>query len=90
MARLSEISQYDVGALQINGKIIGCEGIPYANFYQSPQEVLKNSGIVSNDSKLLVFRFHQNKYRLICKSDVEDGSILYILCFDFDHSAYHH
>jgi len=90
MEKLSEVSNYSLRDLYVKGAIQGCESIPYANFHENAQRAFNGSGIVSRDSKLIVFRFCQNKYRMICKVYPDDTSTLCVLGFDFDYSAYPH
>ena len=46
-----------------------------------------SDGTVSEDEKYLSFRFFSQKYRLLGR---KIGSVLYIVGFDFDYSAYNH
>lgn len=88
--RLQELSDYGIEKLMNMQKKQGCESIPYSDFYDSFKSVLNKVEVVSKDSKLWIFRFSSGNYRIIAKSNVLDGNILYIIGFDFDYSAYDH
>lgn len=45
---------------------------------------------VSPDTKMYVFRFHSEKYRIIGFKDSRCSNTLHIVGFDFDYSAYDH
>ena len=68
----------------------GLETLFYKSFSPAMQAVFRNTQIISGDSKLIVFRFCKGKYRMICKPDNELQSILHVIGFDFNHSAYEH
>ena len=72
------------------GKIAGCEPIPYKALSSSMQMICDGIEIISKDSSLSVFRFSQNDYRLLCKTDLDHSNLLYVVGFDFDYSAYDH
>ena len=88
--RLQELSCFGIDKLMYMQKTQRCESIPYINFDDSFKSVLDKIEVVSKDSKLWIFRFSSGNYRIIAKSNVLDGNILYIVGFDFDHSAYDH
>lgn len=54
------------------------------------RDYLKNSEIITKDSKEAVFRFGNQQYRLICKDDLNHPNLMHIIAFDFDFSAYNH
>lgn len=88
--KLQDLSSISVTEARDRGKQLGLEKIPYSMFDSSLQQICDGSGIVSKDSKLTIFRFYKNKYRLICKDDINHPNIMHILAFDFDFSAYSH
>lgn len=71
-------------------KVQGFEKLSYSMFNENFKTILDNSGIVSKDSRLTIFRFAQNDYRIICKEDIYQSNIMHIVGFDFDYSAYKH
>ena len=88
--RMSELSQINtIEALQ-RGKKSGLEKIPVNQLSKSMQDICKGIDIISNDSKLIVFRFYNHNYRLICKDDIIHPNLMYVIAFDFDYSAYNH
>ena len=85
---MSELSQINtIEALQ-RGKKSGLEKIPVNQLSKSMQDICKGIDIISNDSKLIVFRFYNHNYRLICKDDIIHPNLMYVIAFDFDYSAY--
>jgi len=89
-ARLGDLSTITMNEAKKRGKISGCEPLHYSRFNANFQGVLKGIDILSKDSVLSVFRFCQNDYRMICKTDITYPDLVYILAFDFDYSAYNH
>ncbi|MBR1736421.1 MAG: hypothetical protein IJ736_05325 [Firmicutes bacterium] len=61
--------------------------LEYGCFKESFQGILDGIPIISRDSKLTVYRFGKNNYRIICK---HKDNIMYVIRFDFDYSAYDH
>lgn len=90
IVRLKDLSSISATEARDRGKQLGLEKIPYSMCSTSLQQICDTSGIVSNDSKLTIFRFYQNNYRLICKDDINHPNIMHVLAFDFDFSAYSH
>ena len=88
--KLQILTSKSLPDLTLERKISGCETIPINNFKENARRAFMNSDIVSSDSSLVIFRFASQKYRIICKTAIDDNSILYILGFDFDFSAYNH
>jgi hypothetical protein len=88
--KLCELSTIDMNEAKTRGKISGCEPIPYKNFSKSFKKILAGTQVISKDSVLSVFRFCQNDYRLICKTDINHSNLLHVIGFDFDFSAYSH
>lgn len=67
-------------------KKTGYESIPFKQFTKSMQTSLKNTNIVSPDSKLDVIRV-TNQYRVIGKYLT---GVYYIIAYDINFSAYKH
>lgn len=67
-------------------KKTGYETIPYKQFTKSMQTSLKNTNIVSPDSKLDVIRV-TSQYRIIGKYL---AGVYYIIAYDINFSAYNH
>ena len=68
----------------------GYENIKLSMFKESFQGMAMRFDIISRDSTLRVFRFGQNKYRLITKPDINHQHLLYIIGFDTQYKAYSH
>ncbi len=90
LEKLKELSQIDLMTAQERGKISGCEKIKYSDLYEPMQNICKGTGIVTNDSKVTVYRFCNQNYRLICKDDINHSNLQHVIAFDFDFSAYNH
>lgn len=89
LKKINEISIVNMDALGLLPKEKGFETIPFRQFSNSVQNILSNTGIITNESKLTIFRFC-NSYRTICKQDSKAQNIFHIIAFDFDFSAYDH
>ncbi len=88
--KMAQLSEFTTEQCKQNGKISGCEGIPYVNFNQGFKSIIDNCEIISRDSKMSVFRFGNQNYRLICKTGIKDNNVLYIIGMDWNFSAYPH
>lgn len=88
--RMQELCNIDMNGAKQMGKISGCEPMPYKELSETIQKICDGTGIISKDSSLSVFRFNQNNYRMLCKTDINHSNLLYIIAFDFDFSAYDH
>ena len=87
--KLEEISKLTWRELQNRPKETGYEMIPISEFYinlDSIKEELK----LSDDSKIIVFRFNNQDNRLLGVRSQECSSILYIIGYDWDYTAYNH
>lgn len=89
-SKMKSLCQTDISAAYQVGKIQGCEPIPYCRLSETMRSICDTVEIISRDSSLLVFRFCQNDYRLLCKSDLNHPNLLHIIGFDFNFSAYDH
>ena len=67
----------------------GYEMIPISEFKIS-FESIKRELQLSDDSKIIVFRFNSQNNRLLGVRSKECNSILYIIGYDWDYSAYDH
>lgn len=84
--KLSEISKLTMLDFQDKPKKSGYEGLPISSFSINFSNIKNQLGL-SNDSKILVFRFHKEKCRLLT---VYKNEILYIIGYDWNFSAYKH
>lgn len=90
VSRMQALCCIDMNRAKRDGKIVGCEPIPYRMLSDTMQKICDGIEIISKDSHLSVFRFSQNNYRLLCKSDMNHSNLLYVVGFDFNYSAYEH
>lgn len=75
--------------LQNRPKETGYEMIPISEF-KINFDKLKKELKLSEDSKIIVFRFNNQKCRLLGVRSHQCSSILYIIGNDWDYSAYNH
>jgi hypothetical protein len=90
LSRLNELSQINAAEAHNLGKIRGMEKIPYSQLHKNMQQICDGTGIITKDSKIVVFRFNNQKYRLICKDDIMHPNLMHVIAFDFNYSAYDH
>lgn len=87
--KLQEISKLTWKELQNRPRESGYEMIPISQFkidLTSIKEELK----LADDSKIIVFRFNNQDVRLLGVRSQECSSILYVIGYDWDFSAYNH
>lgn len=87
--RLEEISNLTWIELQNRPKEASYETIPISQF-KIDLTSIKNDLNLSDDSKIIVFRFNNQNARLLGVRSQECSSILYVIGYDWDFSAYHH
>lgn len=87
--KLEEISKLTWNELQNRPRETGYEMIPISEFNINLEDI-KRQLKLSDDSKIIVFRFGSQKYRLLGVRSQECSSILYIIGYDWDYSAYDH
>ncbi len=87
---LQRVSQSSWEELRTKGKDNGgFETMELSNFKRSICSNIRQKNL-TNDTKLYVFRFGGNKYRLVGHKSYGCKAALHILGFDFDHSLYDH
>lgn len=87
--KLEEISNLTWTELQNRPKETGYEMVPISDFKINLENIKKDLNL-SDDSKIIVFRFNNQKCRLLGVRSQECSSILYIIGYDWDFSAYDH
>lgn len=87
---MEEVCCMTIAEVRSRAKSSGGEQIPCRALDDRVRHICKSTGIITDDSVLTVFRFCNQKYRILCKSDVVHSNLLYVLAFDFDYSAYNH
>lgn len=88
--RLYELSQITVTEARDRGKTAGLEKIPLKQMSNKIQSICIQENLATDETKLTVFRFGQQKYRIICKDDIYQPNLMHVIAFDFDYSAYNH
>lgn len=88
--KLEEISKITWEKLQNQPRQVGYEMIPISRFDINMDNIKKELDL-SDDSKIIVFRFGKGqRYRILGATCKECSSILYIIGYDWDYSAYDH
>ena len=87
--KLEEISQLTWKELQNKPRETGYEMIQISEFNVNLNDIKENLKL-SDDSKIIVFRFNNQKCRILGIPSTECNSILYIIGYDWDFSAYNH
>ncbi len=90
MDKLREWSKLTMLDLMMRDKRTGIESIPVKELSESLQNHMKECPIISEDSKIFVLRFNQQKARMLCKPDLQHSFILHVLAFDLNFTAYNH
>lgn len=87
--KYEEISNLTWKELQDRPREAGYEMIPISKFHINLDNIKKDLNL-SEDSKIIVFRFNNQDCRLLGVRSQECSSILYIIGYDWDYSAYDH
>lgn len=87
--KFEEISNLTWKELQNRPKETGYEMIPISEFNINLDNIKRDLKL-SDDSKIIVFRFNSQNCRLLGVRSQECSSILYIIGYDWDFSAYDH
>jgi len=85
--KIMQLSQHSFVELLNFGKGFSFETIPYEQFSIRLGITGKE---LSKETKLYVFRFKEQNYRVICFKSEIIPTLLHILAFDFNFSAYKH
>lgn len=88
--KLEELSRMTPSQAHLLGKVKGMEKIPYKQLSDNLKKVCDGIDIITKDSKLAIFRFGNQGYRLICKDDIMQSNLMHVIAFDCDFSAYNH
>lgn len=86
LCRLRELSKFTVLELMQQRKKQGYELINVNELTDSIQNHCERNH-VTKDSKVAIFRFSGQDYRMICHMV---DNVFHVLSFDFNHSAYDH
>ena len=87
--KLEELSNLSWLELQNRPRENAYEMIPISEFYINLEEIKAKLNLW-DDSKIIVFRFDNQNRRLLGIRSQECSSILYIIGYDWDYSAYNH
>ena len=88
-AKFQELSNLTWKELQNRPKQSGYETIPISEFKINLDNIKKDLEL-ADDSKIIVFRFNNQNSRLLGVKSAKCKSILYIIGYDWDFSAYQH
>lgn len=88
---LRSFSQSSWKELQLKRKQSGgYETIEYGEMKESIANSLPKEKNISDDTKLIVFRFGNNNYRMVGYKSNRCKAAMHVLGFDFDYSLYDH
>ena len=87
--KFEELSNLTWKELQNRPKQSGYETIPISEFKINLDNIKKDLEL-ADDSKIIVFRFNNQKSRLLGVKSAQCKSILFIIGYDWDYSAYKH
>lgn len=87
--KLEDISSITWKELQNRPRETGYEMIPISDFFINLDKIKEDLSL-SDDSKIIVFRFNNQKNRILGVRSQECSSILYIIGYDWNYSAYDH
>lgn len=88
--KFKELSNMRLIEFQNRPKSIGYEMIPLYEFNMVVDENTKRELDLTNDSKIIVFRFNKQKCRLLLIQSRKCPSLLYVIGYDWNYSAYKH
>ncbi len=87
--KFEELSNLTWKELQNRPKQSGYETIPISEFRINLDNIKKDLEL-ADDSKIIVFRFNNQNSRLLGVKSSQCKSVLYIIGYDWDFSAYRH
>lgn len=88
--KFEELSNTKLIDFQNKPKTVGYEMLPLNQFNLNIDSKTMNELKLTNDSKIIVFRFGKQKYRLFMVQSRMCPSLLYVIGYDWDFSAYNH
>ena len=88
--KFRELSNMRLLDFQNKPKSTGYEMLPLYELNISIDEEMKRELDLANDSKIIVFRFYKQKCRLLLVHSKKCPSLLYVIGYDWDYSAYKH
>ena len=88
--KLKELSNVKLVNLQNKPKTVGYEMLPLYELNVVIDERIRKELGLTNDSKITVFRFNKQKCRMLLLQSKKCPSLLYIIGYDWNYSAYKH
>jgi DNA-directed RNA polymerase beta' subunit len=88
--KFKELSNMNLLDFQNKPKSTGYEMLPLYELNVSIDEEMKRELELANDSKIIVFRFYKQKCRLLLVQSKKCPSLLYVIGYDWNYSAYKH
>lgn len=88
--KFKELSNMKLVDFQNKPKSTGYEMLPIYEFNFVIDEKLMKELSLTNDSKIIVFRFNKQNCRLLLVQSKKCPSLLYIIGYDWNYSAYKH
>lgn len=88
--KLEELSKTKLVDFQNKPKSVGYEMIPLNQFKLKIDSNTMKELKLTNDSKIIVFRFGKQNYRMFMIQSKVCPALLYLIGYDWDYSAYDH
>ena len=88
--KFRELTSMKLVDFQNKPKTTGYEMLPLYEFNVAIDEELKEELELENNNKIIVFRFNKQKCRLLMVQSKKCPSLLYVIGYDWNYSAYKH
>lgn len=88
--KFKELSNVKLVDFQNKPKSVGYEMLPVCELNVVIDERTKKELELTNDSKIIVFRFNKQKCRMLLVQSKKCPSLLYVIGYDWNFSAYKH
>ena len=88
--KFKELSNMKLLEFQNKPKSTGYEMLPIYQLNMEIDEQIRKELELTNDSKIIVFRFNKQKCRMLLVQSRKCPSLLYVIGYDWNYSAYKH
>ena len=88
--KFKELSNMKLLEFQNKPKSTGYEMIPIYQLNMEIDEEIRKELELTNDSKVIVFRFNKQKCRMLLVQSRKCPSLLYVIGYDWNYNAYKH
>ena len=88
--KFKELSNLKLVDFQNKPKTVGYEMLPLYELNVAIDERIRKELNLTNDSKIIIFRFNKQKCRMLLVQSKKCPSLLYVIGYDWNYSAYKH